>query len=111
MSLNRALRDEDGKIYDIVAGENHPWITMTDEELLKSAGLYGKDMATGQEGYNLAAIMLLGKDDVILNVALAYETHTHLILERKLKRMVSKIPIMIALILIVIPFGILIVWK
>lgn len=56
------------------AGGSHPWATMTDEELLKSAGLYGKDMATGQEGYNLAAIMLLGKDDVILNVAPAYVT-------------------------------------
>ncbi len=56
------------------AGGNHPWTTMTDEELLKSAGLYGRDMATGEEGYNLAAIMLLGKDDVILNVAPAYIT-------------------------------------
>lgn len=56
------------------AGGSHPWTTMTDEELLKSAGLYGKDMATGQEGYNLAAIMLLGKDDVILNVAPTYVT-------------------------------------
>lgn len=56
------------------AGGNHPWVTMNDEELLKSAGLYGRDMATGEEGYNLAAIMLLGKDDVILNVAPAYVT-------------------------------------
>lgn len=51
------------------AGGKHPWTTMTDEELLKSAGLYGRDMATEVEGFNLAAIMLLGKDDVILNVA------------------------------------------
>ena len=56
------------------AGGNHPWTTMTDEELLKSAGLHARDMATGEEGYNLAAIMLLGKDDVILNVAPAYIT-------------------------------------
>lgn len=56
------------------AGGKHPWATMNDEELLKSAGLYGRDMVTGVEGYNLAAIMLLGKDDVILNVAPAYVT-------------------------------------
>ncbi len=56
------------------AGGTHPWTSMDDEELLKSAGLYGRDMATGEEGYNLAAIMLLGKDDVILNVAPAYVT-------------------------------------
>ncbi len=56
------------------AGGNHPWTTMDDMELLKSAGLYGRDIATGDEGFNLAAIMLLGKDDVILNVAPAYVT-------------------------------------
>lgn len=56
------------------AGGRHPWATMDDQELLKSAGLYGRDIATGEEGYNLAAIMLLGKDDVILNVAPAYVT-------------------------------------
>ena len=47
---------------------------MDDQELLKSAGLYGRDIVTGEEGYNLAAIMLLGKDDVILNVAPTYVT-------------------------------------
>lgn len=56
------------------AGGVHPWTTMDDKELLKSAGLYGRDIATGEEGYNLAAIMLLGKDDVIFNVAPAYVT-------------------------------------
>ncbi len=56
------------------AGGTHPWTVMDDTELLKSAGLYGRDIATGEEGYNLATIMLLGKDDVILNVAPAYVT-------------------------------------
>lgn len=56
------------------AGGNHPWENMNDKELLQSAGLYGRDMATGEEGYNLAAIMLLGKDDVILNVCPTYQT-------------------------------------
>lgn len=56
------------------AGGDHPWQAMTDIELLKSAGLYGRDMVTGKEGFNLAAIMLLGKDDTILSVAPAYVT-------------------------------------
>lgn len=56
------------------AGGSHPWEHMSDEELLRSAGLYGTDMATGESGYNLAAIMLLGKDEVIQNVCPAYET-------------------------------------
>lgn len=45
------------------AGGQHPWTTMDDMELLKSAGLYGRDMSTGKKGFNLAAIMLLGKDE------------------------------------------------
>ena len=56
------------------AGGRHPWTEMDDQELLKGAGLYGRDIVTGEEGYNLAAIMLLGKDDVILNVVPAYVT-------------------------------------
>lgn len=56
------------------AGGQHPWIAMEDKELLKSAGLYGRDVVTGEEGFNLAALMLLGKDDVILNVAPTYVT-------------------------------------
>lgn len=56
------------------AGGRHPWESMSDQELLMSAGLYGTDIATGEKGYNLAAILLLGKDDVIMNVCPAYET-------------------------------------
>lgn len=56
------------------SGQEHPWSSMSDEELLKSSRLYGRDRITGEQGYNLAAIMLLGKDDVILDVAPAYLT-------------------------------------
>lgn len=56
------------------AGGRHPWENMSDQELLISAGLYGTDIATGEKGYNLAALLLLGKDEVILNVCPAYET-------------------------------------
>ena len=52
----------------------HSWESMSDEELLRSAGLYGKDRATGESGYNLAAVMLLGKDDLIMDICPAYET-------------------------------------
>lgn len=56
------------------AGGRHPWESMSDQELLMSAGLYGMDIATGEKGYNLAAILLLGRDEVIMNVCPAYET-------------------------------------
>lgn len=52
----------------------HNWESMSDEELLRSAGLYGKDRATGESGYNLAAVMLLGNDDLIMDICPAYET-------------------------------------
>ena len=41
----------------------HSWESMSDEELLRSAGLYGKDRATGESGYNLGAVMLLVRRD------------------------------------------------
>ena len=50
---------------------NHPWEQMSDEELLKSAGLYDRDLQTGEAGINLAGILLLGKDETI-NSALSY---------------------------------------
>lgn len=56
------------------AGGSHPWEKLNDQELLMSAGLYGTDIVTGEKGFNLAAILLLGKDDVIMNVCPAYET-------------------------------------
>lgn len=55
-------------------GQGHPWSSMTDDELLKSARLYSMDRVTGEQGFNLAAVMLLGCDDVILDIVPAYVT-------------------------------------
>ena len=54
--------------------KDHPWKTMSDKELLKSARLISKDADTGYVGYNLAAVMLLGRDDVIKEVCPTYRT-------------------------------------
>lgn len=54
--------------------QRHPWSSMTDDELLKSARLYTIDRVTGEQGFNLAAVMLMGKDDLILDVVPAYVT-------------------------------------
>lgn len=53
---------------------NHPWMALDDMNLLKSAKLYGMDPETGEKGFNLAAILLLGKDEVIASVCPAYKT-------------------------------------
>ncbi len=49
----------------LTRGPNHPWRELDDEQLLRKAGLYRKDMECGREGYTLAAILLLGKDETI----------------------------------------------
>ncbi|MDR1070425.1 MAG: putative DNA binding domain-containing protein [Gracilibacteraceae bacterium] len=53
---------------------NHPWKDMTDMELFKSAGLYERDKRTGKEGFNRAAILLFGREEVIQQVAPGYVT-------------------------------------
>jgi ATP-dependent DNA helicase RecG len=52
----------------------HPWKDMSDMDIIKSAGLYSKDAETGKFGYNLAAVMLLGTDEIIKNVCPTYRT-------------------------------------
>jgi len=54
--------------------ESHPWENMTDKELLKSAKLYDVDSETEKWGYNLAAVVLLGKDDLISSIVPSYRT-------------------------------------
>ncbi len=56
------------------AGGNHPWQSMTDDELLRSMRLFTEDPTTGKSGFNLAAVMLLGKDEIIADVCPAYTT-------------------------------------
>ena len=52
----------------------HPWMELSDEEMLRYAGLYATDRITGETGYNLAAVLLLGRDEVIRDVVPAYTT-------------------------------------
>jgi ATP-dependent DNA helicase RecG len=57
-------------------GENrdHPWKGMSSIEIMQSAGLYDEDWRTGKKGFNLACILLFGKDDVIRSCAPGFET-------------------------------------
>ncbi|MCL1878729.1 MAG: putative DNA binding domain-containing protein [Defluviitaleaceae bacterium] len=54
--------------------EHHPWIAMTDDEIIRSAGLYQEDFKTGKAGYNLAAVLLFGRDEVIRSCTANYVT-------------------------------------
>lgn len=54
--------------------KDHPWGNMTNRQLVESAGFYGKDFATGKTGFNLAAVVTLGKDEVIRSLCPTYKT-------------------------------------
>lgn len=64
------------KVRRLISNKNprHEWLKMSDKELLVSAGLYETDFVTGEQGYNLAAILLFGKDEVIQSCAPGYVT-------------------------------------
>lgn len=70
----------------IMAGNkirNHPWLEMTNEEMLRSAGLYERNLETGKEGLNLACILLFGKDEIIASALSYYKTDAILKIENQ----------------------------
>lgn len=53
---------------------NHPWEKMNNIDMLRSAALYERNLQTGEEGFNLACILLFGKDNVIASALSYYRT-------------------------------------
>jgi ATP-dependent DNA helicase RecG len=53
---------------------NHPWLKMSDFELFRSCGLYDEDFIIGVKGFNMAAVLLFGKDEVIKSCVPGYVT-------------------------------------
>ena len=53
---------------------NHPWLLMDDEELLRSAGLNLLDHESRREEITLAAILLFGKDTTIMSALPQHKT-------------------------------------
>ncbi len=51
----------------------HPWIKLTDEELLRTGGFFDNDPKTGKEYLTLAAVLLFGNDIVIQRAVPAYK--------------------------------------
>jgi ATP-dependent DNA helicase RecG len=52
----------------------HPWEKMSNMQIMKSAGLYEEDTITGENGFNLAGIMLFGRDEVLQQAVPGYVT-------------------------------------
>lgn len=66
-SIERARRLAAAKTPD------HPWVSMSNAELLRSAKLYKRDRRTGEEGYTLAAVLLFGTEECISDVCPPYK--------------------------------------
>lgn len=54
--------------------QDHPWLELNDDELLDAARLRARDRQTGEHGLTLAAAVLLGTDETILDILPAYRT-------------------------------------
>ena len=76
-----ALRMEDfkqelfPKIRNLIRSNNpaHPWLALNDRQMMEISGLWKKDYLSGQEGFTLAAALLLGKDEVIQQIIPHYK--------------------------------------
>lgn len=56
------------------ARPNHPWQSLDNEGLLRSARMHQTNFKTNESGYTLAAVLLFGRDDVIQSILPAYKT-------------------------------------
>ena len=65
---------ERAKIMTRSRAKDHPWMDMTNEEVIRSAGLVLKDQSSGEEGITLAAILLFGTDQMIMSVLPQHKT-------------------------------------
>lgn len=53
---------------------NHPWLDLDDNSFFRASKLYGRNRESGATGFTLAAVLLLGGDDLISDVCPAYKT-------------------------------------
>lgn len=65
---------EKAKKWAILKNDNHPWKNMSNEEILRSSGLYREDVMTYQKGLTLAAILLFGTDETIMSCLSTFKT-------------------------------------
>lgn len=62
---------------------DHPWLLVSDEQMLKDSVLWRKDFMTGQEGLTLAAALVFGKDNTIQSILSAYKVEAMVRIQNK----------------------------
>lgn len=72
------INDLDNETFDYcrklvsLRNKSHPWIKLSNEEILKSCGLITKDPTTGKVGFKQAALLLFGTEYSIANYMPSY---------------------------------------
>lgn len=72
------MEDLDNKTFDycrklvMTRNDTHPWIKLSNEQLLRSCGMLAKDSVTNTTGIKMAALLLFGKDESIASFLPAY---------------------------------------
>lgn len=60
--------------YIFIKDSKHPWLAMTNEQILQSGRMIQTDPETGKTGIILAAVLLFGKEGTIIEALPAYKT-------------------------------------
>lgn len=70
--LNQEVFD---KVKRLIAAINttHPWLTASNERILRDVNFLRRDFVTGEEGLTLAAALVFGKDETIGSILPAYK--------------------------------------
>ncbi|HBM14776.1 MAG TPA: AAA family ATPase [Lentisphaeria bacterium] len=74
-----AMEDLDVRLFDkarqIIRNfrSDHPWLLVSNEQMLKDSVLWRKDFMTAQEGLTLASALIFGKDTTIQSILPAYK--------------------------------------
>jgi len=52
---------------------NHPWLNLSNKNFYKVSGLYVTDIISNNEGFTMAALLLFGKEEIILSAIPHYK--------------------------------------
>lgn len=62
---------------------DHPWLLVSDEQMLRDSTLWRIDFKTGEEGLTLAAALIFGKDSTIQSILPAYKVEVMVRIQNK----------------------------
>lgn len=70
--LNQEVFDKVKRLISAI-NTTHPWLTTSNERILRDVNLLRRDFNTGEEGLTLAAALVFGKDETIGSILPAYK--------------------------------------